>query len=309
MSAGLNMITILTGDSSFEIKRYLEKIRSDFDGEPENISGEDLLVADLPDILMNTSLFSLKRLVIIRGLSENKIIWPVFSDWIDRISDDIQLVLVEQKIDKRTSTFKAVKQKAEIIEFQAFNDRDIYKLEKWLDDESKAMNLDLDKKCRQALIEIVGNDQWQLYSSLEKLLLSNEKPSIDLLQKTIPQNPHASAFDLFESSLNGDVSRLKQLIDSLKQIEDAYKIFALISSQATQLNVICYANGDDDVARDFDMHPFVVQKTKQLSKKISKFRSTQIIDILLKTDYQMKTTQLDPWLLVEKTLYQIMNLN
>lgn len=47
---------------------------------------------------MGVSLFATKRLIVIRGLSENKVIWPVFGDWLPKVSDDIHLVLIERRL-------------------------------------------------------------------------------------------------------------------------------------------------------------------------------------------------------------------
>src|SRR5664280_1253944 len=97
-----SVITLLVGENSFEIQRALDAIISDFDGNVEKIEGSELQVSQLPDIFMGVSLFADKRLVVIRNLFENKAVWPVLGDWTDKISDDIHLVLVEPKPDKRT---------------------------------------------------------------------------------------------------------------------------------------------------------------------------------------------------------------
>ncbi|NCQ54469.1 hypothetical protein GW791_03475, partial [Candidatus Saccharibacteria bacterium] len=98
------MITLITGENSFEVERALASIADSFDGNVERIDGSDLQLTQLPDILMGVSLFAIARTVVIRGLSTNKPIWTVFGDWLPRISDDIHLVLVEPKPDKRMTT-------------------------------------------------------------------------------------------------------------------------------------------------------------------------------------------------------------
>ena len=102
------MIMLLIGENSFEVERALRQIADDFDGTVEKIDGSDLQLSQLPDILMGVSLFATARTVVIRNLSANKSIWTVFGDWLPRISDDIHLVLVEPKPDKRMTTYKAL---------------------------------------------------------------------------------------------------------------------------------------------------------------------------------------------------------
>src|SRR5680860_9144 len=166
------MITLLAGENSFDIQRALNAIINDFediDGHVEKIEGTELRVSQLPDILMGVSLFSQKRLVIVRNLSENKDVWPVLGDWIPKMSDDIHLVLIESKPDKRTSTYKKLKEKASVREFQPWSDRDLAMVERWVTAEAKKQGLELDKKCVQFLVQWVGVDQWQLFHAIEKL--------------------------------------------------------------------------------------------------------------------------------------------
>src|ERR1035437_6433304 len=100
------MITVLIGENTFEIQRALDLIARDFDGKVEKIDGSNLQLSQLPDILMGVSLFAMSRTVVIRNLSENRAVWPVFGDWLSKISDDIHLILAESKPDKRTATYK-----------------------------------------------------------------------------------------------------------------------------------------------------------------------------------------------------------
>ena len=88
------MITVLTGDNSFEVSRALAKIERVFDGTPEKIDGSTLELKQLPDLIMGGTLFASTRLVVIKNLSENKSVWTDFSAWLPRVSDDVQLVLV-----------------------------------------------------------------------------------------------------------------------------------------------------------------------------------------------------------------------
>jgi len=103
------MITLLSGDNTFEIEQELVAIVRDFDGIAERIDGAELELRQLPDLMMGGTLFADKRLIVIKNLSENKAVWPYFGDWIARISDDISIVLVESRPDKRTTTYKELK--------------------------------------------------------------------------------------------------------------------------------------------------------------------------------------------------------
>ncbi len=298
------MITLLTGDNSFEIERALAKISNDFNGTIEKIDGNQLQLVQLPDLLMGVSLFSEARIVVIRGLTQNKTIWSNFASWLDKISDDINLVLLETKPDKRTVTFKALKELAIIKEFQSFSDRDIVAVERWTTEEAEKIGLNLDKKSIHFLVARVGVDQWQLFNALQKLSLAGDI-SIDKITDIIDANPIENVFNLFETALTGDRQELKRTIRQLELSEDAFRLFALLSSQVFQLLAVSSVEKTDNATKDFGIHPFVSSKLTALAKKIGSKNIAKIVDIFACADDDMKISKADPWLLIERALLKI----
>jgi DNA polymerase-3 subunit delta len=301
------MITVLIGENSFEIQRAMDTIISDFDGTVEKIDGSELSISQLPDILMGVSLFADKRLVIIRNLSENKLVWPVFGDWLPKISDDIQLVLAESKPDKRTVTFKALKKIADVREFASWSDRDVYQAEKWVTVEAKTISLDLNKKCVQTLVQWVGVDQWQLYYALQKLALTDDI-TVETIKNVIEPNPVENVFNLFETAIRGDLKTLVQILKTLEKTEDVYRLIALLSSQAFQLAAVASAGKNNNVARDFGIHPYVVSKLTPIAKRLGKSGVSKIIAIFTELDDDIKLSRAEPWLLLERALIKVANI-
>jgi len=301
------MITLLIGENSFEIEQAINNIASSFDGNVEKIDGSNLQLNQLPDILMGVSLFATARVVVIRGLSQNKLIWPMFGSWLDKISDDIHLVLIEPKPDKRTTTFKVLKKIATIRELQPFSDYDTIGVEKWTTLESKKMGLKMDNKCIQLLVNRVGFDQWQLFHALQKLALIDEI-SVEKIKEIIDLNPSESVFSLLETTLNGDRLELKRTLRLMEQSEDIYRLFALLSTQVFQLAVVAKAERSDNVAKDFGIHPYVVSKLLPLAKQVGDRNVAKIIDIFVTADGDMKISKADPWILVENALLKLTTL-
>ncbi len=301
------MITLLTGENSFEIDRALDAIISGFDGIVEKIEGSGLQIAQIPDILMGVSLFNDKRLVIIRNLSENKLVWPVFGDWLPKLSDDIHLVLIEPSPDKRTVTFKALKKNADVREFASWTDRDAFQAEKWVANEAKTMGFDLNKKCIQYLVQWVGVDQWQLYYALEKLSLTDDI-TVETIKNVIEPNPVENVFNLFETAIRGDLEALARILKTLEQTEDVFRLTALLSSQVFQLAAVASAGKDNNVAKDFGIHPYVVSKLTPIAKQLGKLGVSKVIGIFTELDDDMKLSRAEPWLLVERALIKVANL-
>ena len=80
----------------------------------------------------------------------------------------------------------------------------------------------------------------------------------------------------------------------------------LLASQATNLTAVILADGDSGaVASDFSVNPYVLRRLASLSKGIDKKRLRRINEALFKADLQMKTTSVNPWLLIEAALVDI----
>jgi DNA polymerase III subunit delta len=301
------MITLSVGENSFEIERALTEIADNFDGIVEKVNASELQLAQLPDILMGVSLFAMARVIIIRNLSENKTIWAVFGDWLSKISDDIHLVLVEPKPDKRTTTFKVLKDHVSIKEFQPWTDRDVAKAEKWVITEAKKLGFELDNKTAQILVRRVGVDQWQLFHALEKLALV-DVVSGDVIKDIIEPNLVENVFELFETALSGDIKELKRALRVLGQSEDVYRLSALLFSQVFQLAAVVSATKSDNVAKDFGIHPYVVQKLESIAKRVGKSGVASIVKIFAQADDDMKISKAEPWLIIERALLKTASL-
>lgn len=298
------MITFLTGDNSFEIDRALREIVAGFDGTVERIDGSELKLAQLPDSLMGVSLFADSRLIVIKNLSENKEIWPVIGEWLPKVADEIHLILVDPTADKRTVGYKAVMKAADVKEFANWGERDTAVAEKWVVEEAKKQGLELDKKLAQQLVRKIGVDQWQLYHSIAKLALLDEITE-ENVEDIIESNPSENAFNLLETAINGDTKKLRSMLSNLEQIEDPYRLFGLLSSQVFQLAAITAAGPNDNPAKDFGIHPYVVSRLKVLSKKLGKNGVTKLVQTFAGVDEQLKTSAIEPWLFLERSLITI----
>lgn len=302
------MITALTGDNSFEIERALEALVAAFDGAAEKLDGSALELKQLPDLLMGGTLFAARRLVVIRNLSENKSLWTDFSDWLSRVSDDVQLVLVEAKLDKRTKTYKELKAAATMHEYAAWTERDGAKAERWVATEAQSQGLALDRKSAQLLVARVGVDQWGLYHALQKLSVL-EEVTPQVIEEVIELSPTENVFNLFEAALRGNGAQVQKMVATLALHEDPYRLFGLLSGQAFQLAALSVADGDANVAKDVAAHPFALSKLAPYAKKYGHLGGKKVIAAFAQADSGMKNSVGEPWLLIERALLKVVQLS
>ncbi|MBR3056220.1 hypothetical protein IKG64_02910 [Candidatus Saccharibacteria bacterium] len=133
------MISIFSGEDRI---RANQEIKKRLGADYEIIEGAELTPADLPSIFFGNSLFTHHRRILIRDLSANK---NVFDKLPDYLSTPHQIIIFELKLDKRSTTYKTLKDKVEFVDFKPPKDPnfglvfDIYKTAK--SNGPKAINL------------------------------------------------------------------------------------------------------------------------------------------------------------------------
>lgn len=298
------MITWLVGENSFDVREALKELEASFDGPIERVDGAELSLNQLPDLLMGVSLFAPQRFVTISNLSLNSGVWEKLPEWLPRVNDDIHVVFIDEKPDKRTTSYKALKAAADMKEFPAWSDRDVTKAEQWVIARAKKWEIKLDKRAAQHLVARVGLDQWQLAHALDTLSLLDEI-TVGAIDDVIPPNLRENIFQLFETALEGKAQKASDMLRTLALQEDPYALTALITSQALSLAAVTYADTGANPTKDFAIHPFVASKLIRHGKRLGKTRVGHILEACARTDADMKRSKADPWVLVDKLLLEI----
>ncbi len=299
------MISLFVGENSFEVERALSARRAHFAGEVAVIDSETIAETDLPNILMGTTLFSSERLVIIRQLSQNKSLWTALVDWLPRISADTEVVFVETKPDKRTKTYKDLVKVATVQEFPAWSDRDSGRAEQWLAAEATSRGVSLDTKSVRHLMARVGVDQWRLSSELDKLS-AIDQITPERIDEIVEPTPTENVFLLFSTALDGNHRQVQSMLATLRLNEDPYMVFGLLSGQVIQLAALTVSSAPPaDVAKAIGAHPFALSKLAPYARRLSAPRAKQLVGLFADTDREIKSTGVDPWIAIERTLQQV----
>ena len=105
------MIRIFTGDDRVKAGNEIKRILGD---NYEVIDCAELSKNDLPQIFKGATLFATHRKILMRDFTTNPEIYPEIINFLDTPHD---IILLETKLDKRTTTYKDLKDKIEIREF------------------------------------------------------------------------------------------------------------------------------------------------------------------------------------------------
>ena len=298
------MIYLFYGENEFEKRQAIAKLIGS--EKVARYDGEDLTLAGMQEIAIGQTLFMNSSVYLISKLGENSEIWSQLPDM--KFDDDRTIILVEDKIDKRTKTYKWLQKNAKVQEFSPLSDRQKPQLLKWCVAEAKARGCELTNHQAEIIVDRLGFDQLRLSNFLDQLALA-EKVTDDLIDNFIPLARTENVFDLFVSALAGDYDKVHDIISYLESesgVDGAYQTMGLLASQTTNLTALVLADGDSKlVASDFSANPYVLRKMASSAKGVDKKKLKRINDALLRADLQMKTTSVNPWLLVEAALVGI----
>ena len=298
------MIHLLHGDNEFEKRAALAALVGDAD--VVRCDGEALTLADIQEITIGQTLFTQSSVYVISRLSENPDIWPRLPEI--SFDDDNTIILVESKLDKRTKTYKWLQKTAKTQEFVALGDRQKPQLITWCETQAHERGYKLTRKQIGMLIDRLGSDQLRLSNFLDQLALA-EKITDALINDLVPLVRSENVFDLFVAALSKDYETVHNIISYLESesgVDGAYQTMGLLASQATNLVALVLSGGDNNmVAADFSVNPYVLQRLSSSARTIDIEHLRRINDALFQADLQMKTTGVNPWLLIETALVKL----
>lgn len=111
------MIKIFFGDDRIKAEQEIRQLLGD---DYEVLDGDSLTPSDLPNLFYGTSLLASERRILIRDFTTNK---AVYEQLINYLNTSHAVILLESKLDKRTATYKTIKDKVEFKEFKLPEER------------------------------------------------------------------------------------------------------------------------------------------------------------------------------------------
>lgn len=303
------MVVLLCGSNNFLLTQALEARVAEFRiahgaHSVERLTGEQITLEQLSSLLGNLSLFAPKRLIVIREAQANKLVWDRLATLFEHIPSEITLVLVEPNPDKRTKTYKWC-EAAKVI--QEFGEQTPVQLTRWLQDVANEAGGTISAQLSAMLVQRVGTDQWRLWHELHKLLAYNPTITQEAIEGLVESNPQASAFDLIDAVFAGSNTKSDQLLNYLSLNEDPYKFMGLLVAQLHALALLVSGSPKpiEQIAKDSGAHSFVLRKMQPLAKTQTVVLLSELISLVARCDEQLKSTNLEPWLIIAQCLHAI----
>ncbi|MDO4901988.1 MAG: DNA polymerase III subunit delta [bacterium] len=307
-------ITVLYGENSFERSAKLAEMRIravEAGFETEKVDPDDLAPSDFVSRIASVSLFSEKRLIIVRGLSDNVAIWNALDKILPQISSDVHLCLVEEKIDKRSSFYKNFSKTVDFLEFKKLDKKSAGDLAEFARKLAKNLDGNLALSDAKFLIEWVGADEWAIKVAVERLAILGDF-SRSAIEKYIPQNLEANTFAIFEMSLKGQNEQVLAEITKMKiagGTDAGYQFLALLTSQLFNLTALKLGRSSGvttaQIAKEIGANAWALGKMEQLASQFNREDLAKIAEILAEADQLSKSSGADIWDLIEGALLEI----
>jgi len=309
------MIIFLYGEDTYRSREKLKELKDKFTREVDpsrlNLESFDGLKITIPDFqraITTTPFLAKKRMVIFENICQNKKTQSEALEFLqeyDAGDDAVLVFLEEEKINNGLFKFLA-KQKYS----QEFKPMDDYALGQWIAAEVQKRGGEIKTLAVRTLVEYVGNNLWLLGNEINKLLSYTKGREIEKVD--VEELVHTK----FDNNIFG-------LVDALgaKNKKEALKLFSsqlgfgssaqyIISMLIRQYRILLQVQEHSDepsdaVAKKTKLHPFVAKKALAQSRKYSFTDLKRIYAELLDIDKKIKSTSLDPELLVDLLIAKV----
>lgn len=293
------MIRTLSGENDFllaqEQNRLIHECIEHY-GEYalERIDGEEADLQNVVDALGSLPFLTEKKCVVLQQPSKVRGFSDDYASLLDSVSDAVEVLIVEPKLDKRTGYAKYLQKKTE---FMAFDALDPAQAPSWLQKEAEARGGQLSRSDAQYFVRRCGSNQFMLHNELDKLVAyspSITRETIDLLTVPLPQS---SLFDLLDAALAGDVRQSLRLYqDQRAQGIEPQQIVAMLARQLQLLAVVMTAPAgtqSSKIAAAAGVHPYAISQIQKLARSIDSAQLPKLITQLRQIDRTQKSQSVD----------------
>lgn len=287
------MVITLTGTNAYALTRELKQLTTDFVVEQgdmglERLDGDEASFERINEALTSLPFLSNKKMVLIRSGSASKQFAGQAPDLLAGIPETTDVVVVEPKLDKRSSYYKYLKKSTD---FREFNELDQNGLARWLVQSAKEQDGALSQADASFLVNRVGTNQQLLANELEKLLLYGDKITRDSIEALTEPTPQSTVFELLDAAFAGNTQRAMQLYAEQRALKvEPQQIIAMLAWQLHVLALIKTAGerSPQAIASEAKVSPYVVQKSSGIARKLTLTELKRLVADLAEIDARSK---------------------
>lgn len=287
------MVYVLSGPNTQLLHQKLHELIARFRQECgesiERFDGVEITHIDnVLDAVRSVSFLEPRKLVIVKNFAQNKTILDSIETIVEQTADSTDLILVDQKIDKRTAAYTFLKKNTELFVAQELNP---HELRAWVVSTARELGVECRPAEAKYLIDRAGTNQLLVHSELQKLALYNSVVTKEAIDMLVEPTPQSNIFSMLEALFKGDLRSSTELYaDQRMQGEEPQKIIAMLVWQLQQLVTALFVPSRTKQALiEQGISPYSAEKALALSSKITKKNLVFYVQELARIDAQTKT--------------------
>ena len=292
MSKNIQQLLIKGEDFLCErhLKRLLAKLvdEASRDFNFDRIGARDVTAENLLQILKTQPMMSDSRTVVVADFElVKKDVLESLSAYFQDSNPQTNVILIAEKVDKRTSFYKNFSKVGEVIEFKPLYPN---QLSGFVQAEAKDLGLALEPGCAELLAELVGNNLMSLVSELEKLALYVGEKNKITCQHVRELIGHGLLDNVFVLGNLIGAKKYFELTEIYRQLlsqgEAPARLLNLVSGHFRKLLIAqaCLKKNrqiaPQDLAQEIGVHPFFV---KDYLKQVQLFKGDELEKLYRKT--------------------------
>lgn len=219
----------------------------------------------------------------------------------------IVLILVPTKLDNRKKIVKQLLQQYPSIDVSPLDEAGI---RRYVNQEASKLNVTIQNEALQLLMQRKNADLALIMNELHKLKLTTNAIDVSIVEQLVAPSLENNVFALSEWIEKKQLEKaLNSLHELLLQKEEPVKLLAILLSQY-RLNLqvallLLEGYQQSDIAKYLKIHPYRIQQAVKQTKCYRLETLKSIYQILVDTDYQLKSSATDNVLLLELAIIKI----
>ncbi len=235
------------------------------------------------------------------------------ADYLARLPASLCLVFYTQgKANGTRKLYKLLSKQGAVVSFETPGQSTLIK---WMARELKAYGKQIDRATAEQMLFAVGQDMHLLSHELAKVAAhagEREAVSAEDVEAVCIKTIEYKVFDLSDAVVAGQASRASRLMDEMiREGEQRLMLLALLQRQYRQLlfaKLLSQQNlAPEALARKLAVPPFVGRKLQQLARQHSLPRLKWAYDLLIDTEFLVKSGQILEEGSLEQALYQLLS--
>ena len=284
----MSNIYLLYGEEKYDLEQKVEKIKKEFEKLEVGVNLFYITkenINELESICQGFTFFGASKLIIIKNTNLKFDV-----DFLKDIDEQTKVIIIEDNVDKRLTSYKQLSKIAECIEFKHMKDKEIIA---YIMQILKKYNKNIDYKTAEYMQSICGEEKANIINELQKLVIYLDDKDIvtkEDVDKVCSKTLNAKIFEVLQKIIDRKHSEaISSLDDLLNQKEPIVKIYIMLYKQIKQMYMIkvLKEKRESDIASKLSIHPFVF---KNLSVTCDKYSLDDLKKLIYEFDnYDEKT--------------------